>query len=241
MKNIFLTLVLGVICYSASANNVEITNLIKTNSTLTFDLTWENSWRSGLTYHDAVWIFVKQAVNGGSSWEHANVSVATVDAGYQTVVPSDQVGFFVRRSSNGNGTASTAVTATLTGLNGAFQDVKVMGVEMVYVSTEDFYAGDGDSNGRIARDDNDLESVHITSNTNLTCGSGTNDIQYASGTCTDIPSAFPLGYNDFYCMKYTITQNQYVDFLNCLGRNQQENRVSADISGTAVTNVFVQS
>jgi hypothetical protein len=40
-------------------------------------------------------------------------------------------------------------------------------------------------------------------------------------------------------MKYVITQSQYVDFLNCLGRNQQENRVAADITGTTVTNVFV--
>ena len=48
-----------------------------------------------------------------------------------------------------------------------------------------------------------------------------------------------MGYDAFYCMKYAITQSQYVDFLNCLPRTQQENRVVADITGTSVTNVFV--
>ena len=239
MKNILLIFVLGMFSLNALANNVQITNLFKSGSTIAFDLTWENSWRVGLTYHDAVWIFVKQAANGGPSWQHANIVSATVDSGYETSVPSDQVGFFVKRSSNGNGTAITSVSAVLTGLDGFFQDVKVMGIEMVYVPQGDFYAGDGSSNGRIARGDDVLESVHISSNSTITCGSTINDIQYSSGVCYDIPSSYPIGFNAFYSMKYAITQSQYVDFLNCLGRNQQENRVSGDISGTSVTNYFV--
>lgn len=232
-------LMLAFTCYYAFSNNLSITNLSKTSNTITFDLSWENSWRSGFTYHDAVWIFVKQAPNGGPSWEHANIFSAAVGTGFETQVPADEVGFFVRRSSNGNGTASTSVTVTLDGLIGAFQDVKVMGIEMVYVPNGAFYAGDGASGGRIARGDDVLESVHITSNSDLVCGSTSSNIQYASGTCTNIPSGFPLGFNDFYCMKYAITQSQYVDFLNCLGRNQQENRVAVDLTGISVTNVFV--
>lgn len=239
MKILVQVLILGLMCFDSFGNNVSITNLNKTSNTITFDLSWENSWRVGLTYHDAVWVFVKQAPNGGPSWEHANISTATVDAGYETIIPADQVGFFVRRSVNGNGTSITSVTATLIGLSGAFQDVKVMGVEMVYVPSGSFYAGDGSSSSRIARGDDVLESVHITSNAGLTCGTTSSDFQYSSGTCTNIPSSFPLGFNPFYSMKYVITQSQYIDFLNCLSRSQQESRVAADVTGSTVTNVFV--
>ena len=241
MKNILLVLVLGLYSTSIFSNNVQITNLTKSGNTITFDLSWENSWYVGLSHHDAVWIFVKQAPNGGPSWQHANVLSVTVDSGYATELPSDQVGFFVRRSSTGNGTASTSVSATLTGLIGVFQDIKVMGVEMVYVPTGSYYAGDGASNGRIARGDDITEPVHITSAAALSCGSTDTDIQYSSGTCYDIASTYPNGYSEFYMMKYAITQQQYVDFLNCLSRNQQENRVTADITGQTITNIYVLS
>lgn len=239
MKNIILIFVLGLLAFPSFGNNIQVTNVTKSGSSISFDLTWENSWRVGLDYHDAVWVFMKQAPNGSASWQHANVTSATVDSGYESIIPSDQVGFFVRRSGNGNGTATTSVTAVMTGLVGVFQDIKVMAVEMVYVPQGAFYAGDGASNGRIARGDDVTEPIFVDSGAGMTCGTTANDIQYASGTCTDIPSTFPNGYSAFYSMKYVITQEQYVDFLNCLGRNQQENRVSADISGTTVTNIFV--
>ena len=202
MKNILFILILNLTTYATSANNLQVTNLTKTGSTISFDLSWENSWHVGNTYHDAVWIFVKQAVNGGPSWLHANVVSATVGSGYESIVPTDQVGFFVKRSSIGNGTATTTVSAVLTGLIGVFQDVKVMGVEMVYIPQGDFYAGDGAGSGRIARGDDLLESVHITSNAELTCGTTSSDFQYSSGTCTNIPSSYPHGYDEFYAMKY---------------------------------------
>ena len=242
MKKTVLILALCITSIGLFANNVQITNLTKSGSTITFDLSWENSWYAGLSYHDAVWIFVKQAVNGGPSWQHAHVTSATVDAGYFADIPSDEVGFFVRRLVTGNGTATTSVSADLTGLVGAFQDVKVMAVEMVYIPVGDFYAGDGASQSRIARGDDVLEPVHIISDlVDLTCGSAPSDIQYSSGSCTDIPSSFPKGFAAFYCMKYGITQRQYVDFLNCLGRSQQENRVAADVTGTTVTNIYVMA
>lgn len=239
MKHLLLLLGFILLSFASSANNLMITNVTKSGSTTTFDVSWDKSWRSGINFHDAVWIFIKQSPNGGPSWEHANISTATVGTGYETVIPSDQIGFFIRRTSNGYATASTAVTVNLSGLNGAFQDVKVMGIEMVYVPSGAFYAGDGSSSGRIARGDDLLESINITSSSDINCGATMSTIQYASGICTDIPAAFPNGYDAFYCMKYSITQGQYVDFLNCLGRNQQENRVAADVTGTTVTNTFV--
>ena len=40
-----------------------------------------------------------------------------------------------------------------------------------------------------------------------------------------IASAYPKGYSGFYCMKYELSQEQYVDFLNTLTLEQQKRRV----------------
>ncbi|MBU3676113.1 MAG: hypothetical protein FGM54_02895 [Chitinophagaceae bacterium] len=56
-----------------------------------------------------------------------------------------------------------------------------------------------------------------------------------------LPASFPKGFGAFYCMKYEMSQAQWVDFLNSLNRNQQISRVATNISGTSVTNRFVMS
>lgn len=43
-----------------------------------------------------------------------------------------------------------------------------------------------------------------------------------------LPAAFPKGYRAFYCMKYEMTQGQYVVFLNMLSEVQANNRHSLD-------------
>jgi formylglycine-generating enzyme required for sulfatase activity len=68
------------------------------------------------------------------------------------------------------------------------------------------------------------------------CLTTKDDFNYV--TSKELPLTFPNGYNAFYCMKYEVTQGQYVDFLNSLTRPQQENRcrvttVGNYMSGTA--------
>lgn len=41
-----------------------------------------------------------------------------------------------------------------------------------------------------------------------------------------IPATFPKGFNAFYCMKYEISQQQYVAFLNTMSLAQQGNRIA---------------
>ncbi|MCB9178869.1 MAG: hypothetical protein H6590_05555 [Flavobacteriales bacterium] len=63
-------------------------------------------------------------------------------------------------------------------------------------------------------------------------------------TGTQAPVAtYPNGYNAYYCGKYEISQQQYVDFLNTLTRPQQNARTATDLSDgiTSVTNVYVMS
>lgn len=230
MKRIYVALLLSSLYFSTTANDLAITNVSLSGSDLTFDISWENSWRSGLTFHDAVWIFVKQAPNGGPSWEHANISSATASGGFETIVPADNTGVFIRRSSNGNGFSSTSVTLSVDNPIGIFQDFKVMGVEMVYVPEGSFWAGDGVSNQRIHPGDDPAASFEITGEGLLTCGTSSTNIGYNTATCDDLLAPFPKGYDAFYTMKYGITQGQYVDFLNCLPRKFQEKHIQTSIT-----------
>ena len=62
----------------------------------------------------------------------------------------------------------------------------------------------------------------VSSEAEITVGTGAGNLYYPnpysfSGDRTGpVPAAFPKGYNAFYCMKYEISQQQYVDFLNSL-------------------------
>ena len=237
-----LTVLLSLLfCCQLSANNLQITQLSTNGSTLTFQVTWDNSWRNGLTYHDAVWVFVKQLPNGGPNWEHANVAAAQVDQGYQSIVSTDKVGVFIRRASNGIGTATSQVQLVIDNPLGVYQDYKVMGTEMVYVPQGQFYAGDGASTARVHQGSDVNLPMPITSDGAIVCGNGSNNIGTVGGACYDIPAAYPTGYNAFYSMKYVITQQQYVDFLNTMTRAQQEERVNANIAGTHPTNIYVMA
>lgn len=222
-----------------SANDVQVTNVGQSGNTITFDISWDHSWKSGSQYKDAVWIFIKQQPNGGPSWEHVNISAVQAIAGFTSIVPTDETGFMLERLFNLHGTATASMTVTASGLLGQFQDLKVMAVEMVFIPVGQFKAGDGVSAFRIARGDDATESAEITSNNALTCGSTSSDIQIVNTPCVDYPAAYPEGYSSFYCMKYHITQGQYVDFLNCLPREYQEKHVKTDVTGTTIVNDFV--
>ncbi len=220
------------------ANNLSISNVSRDGDEISFYVYWENSW-SSWPYNDAVWVFIKQSPNNSPSWNHVNVSLANAAGPGSASATSDGVGIFVTRSTPGNGTIGTTVTATMTGLQGVYQDIKVMGIEMVRIPQGQFYAGDGTTG--IAPGDDLSEPLAITNELAKICGSGTSNIQYHGIACNDIPAEFPKGYNFIYSMKYTITQEQYVDFLNCIPRMAQEARVESDITGTTVTDRFIMS
>jgi hypothetical protein len=52
------------------------------------------------------------------------------------------------------------------------------------------------------------------------------DFATGGGTQT-LPASYPNGFNNFYCMKYEVSQEQYVEFLNALTVTQQANRTFA--------------
>ncbi|MFZ4547179.1 MAG: formylglycine-generating enzyme family protein [Bacteroidales bacterium] len=215
-----------------------------------FDISWENSWRysSGPANWDAAWVFVKYRVGTGD-WQHAwlndaghTATAATIAAGLRTpgtafnATTNPGIGAFIYRSADGTG-AFSITGAQLRwnyGANGvadnATLDVKVFAIEMVYVPEGSFYVGSGGTeNAAFYRYPTTTDAFQVTSEDAITVGTATNNLYYPStsfGGDQDgpIPAVFPKGYNGFYCMKYEITQQQYVDFLNTLTQTQANNR-----------------
>jgi len=228
---------------SLNGNNVRIMNVVNTNPgeanpILTFDIAWDNSWRvsTGPSNYDAVWIFVKyQKVPVGApncesylEWHHAkmknNSSEFSVGSPLTYNFVSDSVGIFLYRATDGIGNIDTThVTIQVnlpipTSPYDSIYNFKVFAIEMVYIPQGAFELGDGISSYS-------FNSIVIDNSTTTLSPGGR-----VSGT---IPAEFPKGYQAFYCMKYEISQQQYVDFLNTLNFNQQVTRTNLNATQLA--------
>lgn len=191
---------------------------------MTFTITWNNSWMTAAPNNwDAVWIFAKyQDCTDPATWIpviFSTAAVHTITGGVLQVDPavSDGMGVFIRRIAiGGPANIGAAVTATLTMTTpaggGAAYNFKVFGIEMVRITPEDFQVGDG-------------VSASTFSNNNITAAVQAAGILGATlgGGASNVPATYPMRW-DIYCMKYEITQEQYVDFLNCLTYTQQQTR-----------------
>ncbi len=250
---------------SAGSNNAANYTIIK------FDLAWNNSWRvsSGPSNWDAVWVFFKYKVSGGA-WNHAALAQTNSSAPAGAVInigllnplaafnatSNPGVGAFVYRSSNGAGSNNfTNMEIRWNyGINGvgdsAAVDFMAYAVEMVYVPQDSFYLGSGGSEtSAFYQYPTTTQPFQITSDTaSIVVGTTNGNLYYASSADAGdrlgpVPSGFPKGYHSFYCMKYEITQKQYVDFLNSLTRTQQNARTATNVGVgiTAVTNRYVMT
>jgi len=114
-------------------------------------------------------------------------------------------------------------------------DVKVFAIEMVYVPQGAFYAGDNATSTasfKQGSSDNDpwyIQNSDAISVTNAEADgfyyvSNSNAGENATGSEFTIPAEFPNGFDALYCMKYEISQGQYVDFLNTLTGTQDATR-----------------
>lgn len=250
----------GVLEASATAlqiTNISTTNLDQTNGTvdIEFDIAWNDSWRlsSGPINWDAAWVFVKFKKNGGD-WKRATLldSGHTAPSGSEVVrglvdeqsafniSTNPAVGAFIYRSAVGQGTFSKQNVRlrwkySQDGVSvGDSLSFRVFGVEMVYISQGEFYAGDSEINYyALTQGSTDYDPWYIsgegaitTTNTAGTSG-GTNsertETKYyyrgpilQDGEIFTLPAAFPKGFNATYMMKYEITQEQWTQFFNTL-------------------------
>ncbi|MEQ1734180.1 MAG: SUMF1/EgtB/PvdO family nonheme iron enzyme [Bacteroidia bacterium] len=222
MKTIITALSIAIASIvSTFANNATITAVATVGNTVTFNIAWANSWNAATAPNnwDAVWLFIKyQDCSTPTVWSHAKVVPgSTVGAPLMVEDVTDSMGIFVRRSTAGAGNiAATAVTMQVNMPTGTY-NIKVFGIEMVYAPAGNFEIGDNSTSNKTF--------INTTVTAALqTSGIAANAIQSAGGagfTNVALPTTYPMGYNGFYCMKYEITQQQYVEMLNTLTYDQQ--------------------
>lgn len=248
----FLHIIFSLILISQTkSNNLELTNIQVQVDQISFNISWENSWHLSSTDNwDAIWVFVKfqDCDSQDKLWTQRLLSDVSGDhsiAGgvLQVDATNDGMGVFIRRTSNGSGNITASACTLLfdtpfsTILNVNFE---IIGIEMVYVPEASFYVGDG-STGAAPTSQNSMGNNNTNSPREIT-GEGAfaaNAFAHNNmGAPTQhlaISADFPKGYAAFYCMKYEISQSQYIQFLNLLPASQQGNRTAVSVTASVGT------
>lgn len=117
---------------------------------------WKNAWKNDQN-HDVVWLFCKFLL-GGDGYRHINlresgheiVHVAPAGLQVRMDVPTDGTGLFIVPAAMHRGDVSLKIKiaidpAPFTNFNTERAAFKVFGLEMVYVPTGAFFAGEADS------------------------------------------------------------------------------------------------
>ena len=220
LTSIILTLREGE-CSGVSVENIALGALNTGSTTVSFNITWTNSWRStgsgapAPNNWDAAWIFVKFRKNGGD-WAHASLNnsghssgsgtAATIAVGYPdtsssfNIATNPGVGVFLYRSGDGVGTFSTTGTSlswnySQDGVTGSDSvEILVFAIEMVYTPAGSFFAGDNaTSNSSFKQGSSDNDPWYIGSEAAIT----TANIA-GSGTGTAETAAEYYYVTDFY-------------------------------------------
>ncbi|MEM7110422.1 MAG: SUMF1/EgtB/PvdO family nonheme iron enzyme [Bacteroidota bacterium] len=248
---LFYGFMLCMISHLAPANNISVANIslesLNTSDQtviVQFDLSWENSWRisTGPSNWDAAWIFVKYRANNGN-WSHARINVASPGVSGATIqVTTDEVGAMLYRDVEGTGDVNfTGVQLQWDyGDNGVTEadvlDIQVFAIEMVYVPEGSFFVGgtSGDEVNKFHEGGNTISSYQITSESAITIANTSGNLYYTAdnGTSGDqtgtLSADFPKGFAAFYCMKYEVSEGQWVAFFNSLSESQKANRDLTD-------------
>lgn len=218
---------------------------------IAWDNSWRVS--SGPSNWDAAWIFVKYRLKNQPLWHHATLNYTDgTGTGDGHTVPATAT--IRSRNDNGSGGAHGVLlyhntdmvqgSVNYTGVQlrwnygtDGVQDndsveIAVSGIEMVYVPQGGFSVGSGGTEiSAFYTYPNTSIPYSINSEAPITVGTTPGNLYYAAGVASGggdqtgiVPTAFPKGYNAFYCMKYEVSQQQYVSFLNKLTPAEATNR-----------------
>ncbi|MEZ5045590.1 MAG: SUMF1/EgtB/PvdO family nonheme iron enzyme [Chitinophagaceae bacterium] len=264
MKKIISFLIFICAFYGVSfANNISTSNIYITGqnaasdfSLINFNLTWDNSWRTSTNENnwDGAWVFIKFRKANSGNWQHATINYAspgdatacghTAPSGSFIKTPSDGKGAFIYRSAAGSGTVNWSNIRLRWNygadgvLDGDSVEIRLFAIEMVYCPQGNYNLGSGGTEYYHFRDGAVDTYYPVTSENAITCGNSSGNlwsdggIYWFTGT---LPAAFPKGYAAVWCMKYEVSQQQYIDFLNTIDYNKYINRNSynsAYITGT---------
>ncbi|MEF8846594.1 MAG: DUF2341 domain-containing protein, partial [Bacteroidales bacterium] len=257
-KALFLAVFMLIQGQQMFATNIQVDNIVIVERNdadqyiiVQFDLSWDNSFRvddGANTNWDAAWVFMKfkKTTATNVQWGHATLhgSGHTIPGNFNGDLGSTNgvnKGIFVYPSVIFNGTASVEGMRLRWdyGDDGLLPedevDIDVFGIEMVYVPQGDFYAGSGGN--ETARFHAGGEATDVP----FQVSDGAFQIENSSGhlwatgeiNSGALDTDYPTGYNDYYVMKHSVTQQAYVDFLNTLDYARQDARTetSPDVSG----------
>jgi hypothetical protein len=130
-------------------------------------------------------------------------------------------------------------------------EVRVFGLEMVYVPEGKHYVGDplgpnGPMNCLYTYPDggeyliDSEEAITVDVKEGCLCCDQDND-RSRDEVPFIVPETFPKGYRAFWYMKYELSSRQYVDFLNTLTRKQQSAHVRSDIGTDEIDHYYVMT
>ncbi|MBK6755578.1 MAG: hypothetical protein IPG69_18800 [Flavobacteriales bacterium] len=248
-----LTVLAVAAALGSHANNIQVANTTLVDNLpmagttkIQFDLSWENSWRGmNINNWDAAWVFVKYRTPAGlwyhvrlESTGHMPASGSHIDPGLLTpgsaynATSNPVLGVFVYRAQDGTGTFTANATQLSWNYGAAginyidISEVQVFAIEMVYVPQGTFAAGALPSG---LNQNFTLTTINTANATTAPSGSGSLGGLaggYPTGENAPTTANWPNGYGAFYCMKYELSQQGYVDFLNTLTYAQQVSRTA---------------
>jgi len=207
------------------------------------DLGWDESWRGpdrpswvdADNNWDAVWLFAKFRVGDGP-WRHVTLAPAghAASAGVVVEVPADGKGAFVHRAAVGYGAFSAdglrlVWTYEADGVGPADAlDVRLFGVEMVFVPAGAFSLGTGGSEACGFRAGASPDPFLVAGPGPIALGDDAGGVSWATDGCNGgLPEgvtgpAHPTGFAAFYLMKHELSQGLYAGFLNALTQPQAD-------------------
>ena len=238
MRKLVVLLFFQALIVGSVANNVQLgTPVLNASNELVFTISWDNSWHTSSAPHnwDGVYLFVKyRNCASTNAWSHAQLNTTASTHSVQSpllIDPyklSDGKGLIVRRSAPGSGSISndTVKLKLVSPGLGSSYDFQVFAIEMVMIPRGSFYLGDGFSTYTITNG-NSSSPYYVSSDAAISKSITSGNIYCTTSTSSiysNIPLAFPVGYDSMYVMKYEISQGQYAAFLNTLSSDQAANR-----------------
>ncbi|MFN3530427.1 MAG: SUMF1/EgtB/PvdO family nonheme iron enzyme [Bacteroidia bacterium] len=241
-----------IVAINAVDNEITLSTGVTTalsNAVLEAERIWEHAWLHE-TGH--------QAASGSVLHPALPDESAAFDA-----LTNPVVGVFVYRSGPGSGNFD----ATDIQLRWNYRDqglddndivdVRVFGLEMVYVPGANYFVGSGgtEAAGFTAANSTsgNTASIEITATPPVIQGndasssdenlSARGNIDLIGTATASLASGFPFAQSAYYLMKHELSQQAYADFLNTLSREQQQARTASNlaIGETSVTNRYVMS
>ncbi|THH40669.1 SUMF1/EgtB/PvdO family nonheme iron enzyme [Neolewinella litorea] len=257
MVRLYLIFLASLGCTVLLGNNIQITDLRVDYETgnpgyglLTFDLSWENSWRTSAApaNWDAAWVFAKYRVGPNGEWQHILLTAGAPAPTGAVVEVMDGTGAMVYAAADQATHAHYRQTQLRWNLaaNGVDYidelEFRVFGIEMVYVPEGAYWLGSTEkgkeTNKFYAAGDKKKRPPYLVASADeIAVGTNDGELYYEDkdGDGADfagpIPADFPKGFGAFYAMKYELSQKQYVDFFNTLTPAQKAVHDITDATG----------